>query len=414
MASNHDYSKYMIMTLNLEKTNGITLERVLASLKRIDDVTFRVPKMLFISGFENKNAAELDRTVVRDGISATNPDSYSALIEFARRARDLNTLVSLEFEYSFGSTLDDFYPFYERNGCFYREPKNEKIQIDFKQEYISGLFERRFEKIFKLFPFLIENGTVMLDSIISDMKANGQAPSVMGFKNKIISVLNDYGVDVLTDKIINEQSTQSRGRNFLLQKIFKDKYDFTLNIPVIKSISGMSMTEIMKNYPKRVAGRVDSNKKCADALYTNVVELDDFIQDERFDNQFAMKFALETVPFFYLNGKIMRRWQTANGGVVVDYSDGTVSDGARGEIRLKGNRVKVQNAVCLPIYWRQDCYCLFSTQDSDKTINMVASSVKLISIDENGKKESRLFTVKDNLVTLPIEGEKLYFVEIVR
>lgn len=432
MKSGFDYTANMMMKLFLARPDGkggsevvCDFDSALEIIKEVDILTAGAPKIIYLVGWQycghdDKYPAFFQ---VNPYLKGKNHDSaHEGLMHLISEAKKYNTTVSVHINLADAYENSPVFDEYVSNNAlitniFGKRAKIEKYnglpcyKVNYKAEWESGLFEKRFNKLLEIIP-LEDIGTVHIDNF--QCYANGKpavsAEEMQIYRKKIINAFRDKGIDVTTEFTYREGALTKLFYGKIVRDRLPVKYPIDLlgGVPAVWWTDKMTGEEIMKYYPHVYGGGLLKNEKFGAALYGNI-HGEELFGKENFHREFIRQFALINVPFFYLNSKIRKGFTEDKQGVTVEYTDSTVSDGKTGQITNGSRVLKTDEFVCLPVFWIENGYIAYSEKGGLHTLYLDGTEAK-ISIA--GKNEKKIFPIIDGKLEYVMNCGELYIIKV--
>ncbi|MBS4196898.1 NPCBM/NEW2 domain-containing protein [Lederbergia citri] len=372
-----DYSKTLVMKYFLARNGNVelNLEEALEATKKIDNLTRGIPKVVYLVGwqFEGHDSKYPSWDEVNKGLKrAQDETAEDSLIWLMEEAKKYNTTISLHMNMTTAfpdSPLWDEYVAADLigkvgkksagvyNGVEVKEGDYSiyggSHAISYYRDWNSGLLQQRIQRLINMLPPLKDGQTIHTDAfhLVIPSSTNPTRRNLNisewhqereGYTNedevktmrKIFQYWRDQGFD-LTSEFVDSYRD---GETFVgLQPMawhFRGagaQKNWLLNVPASlyaggdgpNALYGMSMLG---------EGRVKRN---------NLANLNGFLQD----------FALNTLPWYYLN----RLQRLSDDGMVVQFSDDVRSymDGDKVTIKQGDKLLRIGGDVFIPVLWRE-------------------------------------------------------------
>lgn len=438
MSYRYDYTKSMIMKLFLAEPDRNGGSRVycdfgqaLEIIKTVDAVTLGVHKIIYLVGWQYLGHDDKYPAFFKVNEYLKRREDESALeslLWLIEPGEKYNTTVSVHINLSDAYENSPIFADYVVNKALIRNKngKAAKIEsynglpcykIDYKAEWTSGLFKKRAEKLLNLLP-LQKIGTVHIDDFQCYVNNSPKvsAYEMQYYRKKIIDWFSERGIDVTTEFTYREGALTGIGYGKVVRDILKSFYPIDLlgKVPAVWHVDKLTGEEIMKYYPHVYCGGKLSNKKYADALYYNI-QCEEIWKNSTdpqiWLGEFIRQFALINVPFFYLSSKIKKNYTENKNGVTVEFSDGTISDGAAGTIKIASRTLKEKDFVCLPIFWQENSYIAYSETNRNATLFVRGREASVYAVTANGLVFIEKANILNEKITAELQGKTLYIIK---
>lgn len=430
MSFRFDYADTMMMKLFMSKPDksggsevACDFDKALEIIKEIDILTVGAPKIIYLVGWQycghdDKYPAFFE---VNPYLKGKNEDTaHDSLLKLISEAKKYNTTVSVHINLADAYENSPLFDDYIKNNALIKNifGKPARIEsynglpcykINYKAEWISGLFKKRFDRLLETVP-LEAIGTVHIDNFQCYANANPyiSASEMQIYRKKIIDTFSQKKIDITTEFTYREGFLTCISYGKIVRDILPERYPIDLlgKVPAVWWADKMTGEEIMKYYPHVYGGGLLKNNKYAAALYGNI-HGEELFSGENFRQEFIKQFALINVPFFYLNSKIRKNYTESKNGVIVEYTDSTVSDGVSGCIRNGSKVLKTNDFVCLPMYWLSDSYIAYSEKGGTHTLYIDSSSAEIRKVGTDSKEK---VPVTDGKLEYSMNPGQLYII----
>lgn len=443
----YDYTKTMMMKLKMadpDRKGGSIIyanaEKALDIIRKVDNITLGTPKIMYLVGWQylghdDKYPAFFE---VNEGIKRSSDKSAKdSLIWLIEEAKKYNTVVSLHINFADAYEDSPIFDEYVKNNALIRNASGKPAKIEkyngkacykisYKEEWESGLFQKRADMLFELFP-IAEMGTVHVDNFqcYVNRKPYVSAEEMKYYRNKMIDYFKDKGVDITSEFTYRE----GKGSKALYGKITRDvtphRYPIAClgKIPAVWWTDKMTLEEYYMYYPHVYGGGLTKDSRACNLFYGNI-HGEDLFQKEEWESEFIKYFLAVNVPFFYLNQK-QRVGFVDKAMHLVKYSDGTVTSdsgvitNAKGEI-IKSGRLrvtekgKVMLGNCKVFLPYKDGYVAYNSLDGTMSgqIDGIGKSAVISKITADGLVGSKEVNVTNGTITFDVEANKGYFIKI--
>lgn len=428
MAFRHDYTQCMMTKLIMaypdRKGGSVILcdcEKALDIIRKTDKLTLGVKKIIYLvgwqyNGHDDKYPAffEVNEGIKRKG-DACARDSLLWLIAEARK---YNTVVSVHVNFTDAYEDSPSFAEYVKAGAlirnaFGRPAKIERYngkpcyKISYKEEWESGLFRKRAEKLLEVLP-LEEAGTVHVDNFqcYVNRKPFVDAQEMQYYREKMIDFMAEKGVDITSEFTYREGRETALLYGRITRDVTPRKYPVALldKIPAVWWVDKLSYEEYFDYYPERYCGGMPKNKKIVSMLYGNI-HGEELWREENWQQAFVKEFYTINVPFFHLAKK--KKKSLGKRAASVRYEDGTVSE-ACGRITQNGKTLKDGDFVYIPY---MDGYAVYSGERSAVSVETPLRTATVYEITEEGLKEKEYFEILNGELVFGCKPYTAYFIK---
>lgn len=434
----YDYTRTMMMKLFLARPNRkggsevlCNFEEALSIIRAIDAITCGAPKIIYLvgwqyNGHDDKYPAFFEvNPFLKRPQDKTARDSLLWLIEEAKK---YHTVVSVHINLADAYENSPIFPDYVVNKALIttRSGRPAGIEeyngltcykINYKAEWNSGLFHSRLKKLLALLP-LEELGTVHVDNF--QCYVNGfprvSAYEMQYYRKKMIQAFAEKGIDITTEFTYREGTLTRLAYGTVVRELLPTRYPIDLLdvVPAVWWADKMTGEEIMRHYPRAYGGGLLKNEKYAAALYGNIHGEELWLggaSPDKWLAEFTRQFALINLPYFYLSAKLKRNYKEDKCGVTVEFSDGTVSDGKTGEIRIGHKILKDKAFVCLPVFWQKNGYLAYDENGGKRTLYLDGKNAAISEISLQGLTPVANEAIFDGKIEFSLQPGTLYAIK---
>ena len=429
MAFNYDYSQCMVTKLLMavpDRKGGSLVycdcDKALNIIRETDNMTKGITKIVYLvgwqyNGHDDKYPAFFE---VNEGIKGKGErTALESLLRLMKEAKKHNTVVSLHINLTDAYEDSPLFADYVKAEALIRtrggkpaaiEKYNGKkcYKISYKEEWESGLFSARCEKLFSLLP-LKEQGTVHVDNFQCYVN---HAPFVSAeeqiyYRELMIDYFAQNGIDITTEFTYRE----GRGSALLYGKITRDITPRRYPIALLGKVGAnwwvdkMSLEEYYKYYPHLIGGGMPKCRRAARLFYGNI-HCEDIWKKPDWHAELLKEFCLVQLPHFYLNGKT-RCGFTDRARRAVKYTDGSVSC-ADGTIICGKEKVKYENNKFLPF---ASGYCAYSLCGAKVSGNIGADSAEIFRITACGDEYVSAVKAENGRISLDVPPGTAYYIQ---
>lgn len=393
-----DYSKYIMLKIDIANpdnkggTNVIhTFEQALEAIKKANILTLGAPKIVYLVGWQYLGHDDKYPAFFEVNEAAKRPQDESAqdsLLWLINEAKKYNTVVSLHINLSDAYPDSPLWDEYMKNDLILLNRKNKPkvtgvwngrkaYQVRFKQEYESGYFKKRVDKLFELVP-LDEIGTIHVDAFFVRKGKGTKISDEKIYRRKMIEYFLSRGVDVTSEFIYRELNCGYRS--------LWGKSDVIGLIPAFWHLR-MTQRDYMKYSPQVLAGGslnmdLQWDKDLEYLFYGNCHGEGAFNNNDY--QMFAREFSLMSVPYLFLNKHKLKKITGFLKNRRAFFSDGVISTVKNKKIIQNGKTLKENNSVFMPVAWLENTYYAWSDKDRTLTID---KPHQVFEICETGYKE---------------------------
>lgn len=428
MKFTYDYTKCMMMKLKMadpDRKGGSIIycdcEKALTIIRETDALTLGIPKIIYLVGWQYNGHDDRYPAffAVNEGIrrpcDKTALDSLLWLIE---QAKQYHTVVSVHINFADAYEDSPIFDDYVKANALIRNRlgKNARIEryngkpcykISYKEEWESGLFHKRVDRILEMLP-LQQAGSVHVDNFqcYVNRRPHVSAAEMQEYRNRMIDYLAEKGIDITSEFTYRE----GKGTGLLYGRITRDvtptRYPMALlgRIPAVWWVDKMTMQEYFDYYPEKYCGGLPKNKKARAMLYGNIHGEETWLQPN-WHAAFLKEFCTINVPFYYLSQKQKKAFGKGQNSVI--YQDGTVSR-VDGTIVSDGQVVKQGNTVFLPYL---DGYIVYSDTSCNVSGKVPFASAQLFEITAQGKAALQTLQAQNGQMQVSVTGGKAYYLQ---
>lgn len=425
----YNYTNTMMMKLKMadpDKKGGtiihINVEKAFEIIKTIDNLTLGVKKIIYLVGWQylghdDKYPAffEANEGIKRE-CDASARDSIMWLIE---EAKNFNTVVSLHVNFTDAYEDSPLFNEYIANKALIRnsngkpaviEKYNGKgcYKISYKEEWKSGLFVKRIDKLLDLYP--IESiGTLHVDNFqcYVNRKPFISAEEMQYYRDLMIKYLRDKGIDITSEFTYREGKGSAMGYGKITRDFTPTRYPIALlnKIPAVWWVDKMTIEEYFAYYPHIYGGGLPKNQKARNLFYGNIHAEELFLQSD-WQSKFLKEFLLVNVPFFYLNAKKRIGFIDKKRNKIL-YDDGTVTycDGTI----MHGDEI-VKNRDNLFLHFMNG-YVIYNSKGGRVQGKIVAGDYVLYEITDEGLREISRISSELNSIVVIVKPNTGYYLK---
>lgn len=395
-------------------------EKALEIIRQTDNFTLGIKKIVYLvgwqyNGHDDKYPAFFE---VNEGIKRKcDKTALESLLWLIGEAKKYNTIVSAHINFADAYEDSPLFNDFVKAGALIRNAfgKPAKIEryngkacykISYKEEWESGLFKARIDRILDLLP-LKEAGTVHVDNFqcYVNRKPFVSAAEMQSYRDKMIAYLAEKGIDITSEFTYREGDGTALLYGRITRDVTPTRYPIALldKIPAVWWVDKMTKQEYFDYYPQRYCGGMPKDKTVRKMLYGNIHGEDVWLKEE-WHADFVKQFYTVNVPFFCLADKKKKRF--GKGKKSVEFEDGTISS-ANGRITCGDRVLKDGDYVFMPF---KDGYAVYSGQ-RETAEGFVGTDVsRVYEITANGLKEMYKIDTCTGKVAFKCKRETAYFI----
>ncbi len=401
---NYDYSKILWMKMFLAKPDYenntsevlINFEQALEIIKRIDNITQGIEKIIYLVGWQGLGHDDLypEMNVInpylKRSCDATAKDSLLWLIENAKK---YNTVISYHGNVADAYKASPTHNEFVKAGAVLKHSDGTAAVIEifngrdayktsYKQYWESGLFKKIFDDFCEAVP-VKEAGTVHLDNfcIAENMFPRTDVDQQNEARNKMLDYVMSLGIDVTSEYTYRELPLRADADHHPVRKYYglykkdlpvgewKNAPMHTLGrIPAVWWMSGMTIDDCINVQPEQFSGYLnDAVLKTVfyGTMHGEDIWMNNGIEKEVWVPLFIKEFCTHHVPYIYLNRYKRLSYREDDGNYIVSFSDGVESTGKTKSITKNGVVLKQGNDVILPLTEDNKVFVAYSESGKD-------------------------------------------------
>lgn len=416
---NYDYSKILWMKMFLAKPDYenntsdvlINFEQALEIIKRIDNITQGIEKIIYLVGWQGLGHDDLypEMNVINPYLKrdcdATAKDSLLWLVENAKK---YNTVISYHGNVADAYKASPTHNEFVKAGAVLKHSDGTPAVIEifngrdayktsYKQYWESGLFKKIFDDFCEAVP-VKEAGTVHLDNFCiaenffprTDVEEQNEA------RNKMLDYVMSLGIDVTSEYTYRELPLRADADHHPVRKYYglyekdlpvgewKNAPMHTLGrIPAVWWMSGMTIDDCINVQPEQFSGYLnDAVLKTVfyGTMHGEDIWMNNGIEKEVWVPLFIKEFCTHHVPYIYLNRYKRLSYKEDDGNYIVSFSDGVESTGKTKSITKNGVVLKQGNDVILPLTEDNKVFVAYSESGKDGEWNIPDAEFKKASV----------------------------------
>lgn len=430
MNNNYNYAHSMMMKIKLSEPDNkggcliyANFESTLDFIKQIDMMTLGAPKIIYLIGWQylghdDKYPAFFEvNDLLKRAQDATGLDS---LLWLMAEAKKYNTILSVHINLSDAYPDSPLWQEYIDKDLILKNNKgelkctgewngNKCYQVRFAEEVKSGMFYKRVDKLFDLLP-LAEIKTLHIDAFFARKGLNTTIASEKAARRMMIEYLNGKGVDVTSEFLYRETESGRRMH-------YGDSDVVGMIASYWKPV--LNSKEIIKYQADKVPGGKICNSLTLDKniqwlIYGGMQGEDIILEGGDWQKKFLKEFVLYNLPYLYLNN--YKRIRVKGIGIFrsCQYNSGIVTNIIGHKIIDKGNVLKHNNELCLPIDWRDNSYIAYSEKGGDQIWYLKGKQACVYKYDHNGIGKKMLININANgTVKYCASNHTAYLIEVI-
>jgi hypothetical protein len=443
---NYDYSKLLWMKMFLAKPDYenntsevlINFEQAFEIIKRIDNITQGIQKLIYLVGWQGLGHDDLypEMDLVNEHLKrecdATAKESLLWLIEEAKKC---NTVISYHGNVADAYRASPTHQEFVKEGAVLKHPDGSPAVIEvfndrdafktsYKQYWESGLFKKIFDDFCEAVP-VKEAGTVHLDNfcIAENMFPRTDVYEQNEARNKMLDYVMSLGIDVTSEYTYRELPLRSDAQTHPVRKYYalyennlpiSDWREAPLHtlgrIPAVWWMSNMTIDDCMNISPEQFSGYL--NDAVLKTVFYGTMHGEDIWMNNGNDEDvwvplFIREFCTHHVPYIYLNRYKRLSYKEDDGNYIVRFSDGVESTGRTKTITQNGIVLKHGNDVILPLTENNKIYVAYSENGRDGKWNIPDAEFEKASvynITQNGNEYICDVTVTDKKIQLNLKS----------
>lgn len=392
----YDYPQCMVMKMPLArpekdgKTSRVlnTFEDAMEMIRTMDAVTQGITKILYLVGWQYLGHDDKYPDFFQVNEALRRPQdatAHESMLWLIREAAKYHTVVSVHI--NFNDAYDNAPSFlrYVQAGALIRKKNGQPdpieryngrkcYKVSFKEEWESGLFRERFDRLLELLP-LQQAGTVHVDNFqcYHNYHPDITIREMQAYRRKMIEYVIGKGIDITSEFTYREDERLPNHRVFgLPREHHPDAPLDTLGlIPVSWWCTRMRREEYVSIPPQLYGGGMYKDKRYANYLYGNMHGEEIFRDYHKpggdWLGRFVHDFATVQVPYRYLcrHRRLAIKGRGRNERCI--FSDGIVSYNRGRRITVKGKTFKQGENVFLPIDTEQTRWIAYSKKGDSRS-----------------------------------------------
>lgn len=443
---NYNYSKILWMKMFLAKPDFenntsevlINFEQASEIIKRIDNITQGIEKIIYLVGWQGLGHDDLypEMNVINPYLKrecdATAKDSLLWLIAEAKKS---NTVIS------YHGNVADAYKASPTHEEFVKESAvlkhtdgtpavieifngRDAYKTSYKQFWESGLFKKIIDDFCEAVP-VKEAGTVHLDNfcIAENMFPRTDVEQQNEARNKMLDYVMSLGIDVTSEYTYRELLLRADAEKHPVRKYYAQYQDnlpvgdwrdaplHTLGrIPAVWWMSNMTIDDCINIQPEEFSGYL--NDSVLKTVFYGTMHGEDIWMNNGIDSEvwvplFVREFCTHHIPYIYLNRYKRLSYKEDDGNYIVTFDGGVESTGRTKTITRNGIVLKNGNDVILPLTQDNMTFVAYSENGKDGEWNIPDapfSKAAVYNITEYGNEYIGDVTVTDKKILLSLSA----------
>lgn len=399
-----------------------TFEQVLEKIHIVDNLTVDAPKIVYLVGWQYLGHDDKYPAFFEVNEAAKRPQDATALdslLWLMEEAKQYNTTISLHINLSDAYPDSPLWDAYIKHNLIllnmWGKPKctgswngHKAYQVRFAEEYKSGYFQKRVDQLLSLIP-LESAGTVHVDAFFVRKGKDTSITEEKLYRRKMVEYFSDRGIDVTSEFIYREWKLGYRS--------LWGKSDMIGVIPAIWNLR-MTQKDYLRYSPQVLAGGclnkdLQWDKDLQYLFYGNTHGEPIFNIEGDWSSAFTEAFALESVPYFFLNRHQLVKINGKGKKRTAVFSDGVESAVNGQTIRQNGHLLKENETLCVPIHWKKDCYYAWSKEACTKTFTISGTMAEIYEVNKEGSLFVKEIPIIQNLAKVDFTAGQTYLIKVV-
>lgn len=443
---NYDYSKILWMKMFLAKPDFenntsevlINFEQASEIIKRIDNITQGIEKIIYLVGWQGLGHDDLypEMNVINPYLKrecdATAKDSLLWLIAEAKKC---NTVISYHGNVADAYKASPTHEEFVKESAVLKHPDGTPAVIEifngrdayktsYKQFWESGLFKKIIDDFCEAVP-VKEAGTVHLDNfcIAENMFPRTDVEQQNEARNKMLDYVMSLGIDVTSEYTYRELLLRADAEKHPVRKYYAQYQDnlpvgdwrdaplHTLGrIPAVWWMSNMTIDDCINIQPEEFSGYL--NDSVLKTVFYGTMHGEDIWMNNGIDSEvwvplFIREFCTHHIPYIYLNRYKRLSYKEDDGNYIVTFDGGVESTGRIKTITRNGIVLKNGNDVILPLTQDDMTFVAYSENGKDGEWNIPDapfSKAAVYNITEYGNEYIGDVTVTDKKILLSLSA----------
>lgn len=443
---NYNYSKILWMKMFLAKPDFenntsevlINFEQASEIIKRIDNITQGIEKIIYLVGWQGLGHDDLypEMNVINPYLKrecdATAKDSLLWLIAEAKKC---NTVISYHGNVADAYKASPTHEEFVKESAVLKHPDGTPAVIEifngrdayktsYKQFWESGLFKKIIDDFCEAVP-VKEAGTVHLDNfcIAENMFPRTDVEQQNEARNKMLDYVMSLGIDVTSEYTYRELLLRADAEKHPVRKYYAQYQDnlpvgdwrdaplHTLGrIPAVWWMSNMTIDDCINIQPEEFSGYL--NDSVLKTVFYGTMHGEDIWMNNGIDSEvwvplFIREFCTHHIPYIYLNRYKRLSYKEDDGNYIVTFDGGVESTGRIKTITRNGIVLKNGNDVILPLTQDDMTFVAYSENGKDGEWNIPDapfSKAAVYNITEYGNEYIGDVTVTDKKILLSLSA----------
>lgn len=443
---NYNYSKILWMKMFLAKPDFenntsevlINFEQASEIIKRIDNITQGIEKIIYLVGWQGLGHDDLypEMNVINPYLKrecdATAKDSLLWLIAEAKKC---NTVISYHGNVADAYKTSPTHEEFVKESAVLKHPDGTPAVIEifngrdayktsYKQFWESGLFKKIIDDFCEAVP-VKEAGTVHLDNfcIAENMFPRTDVEQQNEARNKMLDYVMSLGIDVTSEYTYRELLLRADAEKHPVRKYYAQYQDnlpvgdwrdaplHTLGrIPAVWWMSNMTIDDCINIQPEEFSGYL--NDSVLKTVFYGTMHGEDIWMNNGIDSEvwvplFVREFCTHHIPYIYLNRYKRLSYKEDDGNYIVTFDGGVESTGRTKTITRNGIVLKNGNDVILPLTQDDMTFVAYSENGKDGEWNIPDapfSKAAVYNITEYGNEYIGDVTVTDKKILLSLSA----------
>lgn len=438
------YTECMVMKMPLAfpakdgKTSKVvhTFAEALELIKTVDTVTLGITKIIYLVGWQYLGHDDKYPDFFEVNQALKCPQHQTALESLRwlmAEARSYHTVVSLHINFNDAYENAPSFDRYLRSGALIRKRNGKPhaieryngrrcYKVSFKEEWESGLFQERFDKLLKLLP-LQDAGTVHVDNFQCYHNYNPRVTirEMQDYRRKMIAYVAAKGIDITSEFTYREDERLPNRMPFGLPREHHPSAPLdTLGlIPLSWWCTRMRREEYVEIPPEVYGGGIYKDKRYANYLYGNMHGEEIFREAREMGKdwlrRFVHDFATVQLPYRYLCRHRRLAIEGHGKNECCVFAHGIVSYNRRRRITKDGATLKEENTLFLPVDVGETAWVAYSEKGDSRSWRLPmpdGTAVNLYRVTPAGQCFLKQQTVREESLFLPLNAGEMLLVKI--
>lgn len=385
-----------------------TFEDAMEMIRTVDTVTQGITKIIYLVGWQYLGHDDKypDFFQVNEALKRPqDPTAHESMLWLMREAKKYHTIVSVHINFNDAYDNAPSFDRYLKANALIRKKNGQPdpieryngrkcYKVSFKEEWESGLFQERFDRLLDLLP-LQEARTVHVDNFqcYHNYHPDITIREMQEYRRKMIEYVLGKGIDITSEFTYREDESLPNRMPFGLPRGHHPAAPLdTLGlIPVSWWCTRMRREEYVGISPKLYGGGMYKDKRYANYLYGNMhgeeIFGDYHKPDGNWISRFVHDFATVQVPYRYLcrHERLAIEGHGVNERCIL--SDGIISYNRDRRITVNGETFKEGDNVFLPFNAEETQWIAYSAKGDSRSWRFpVRKSAVIYRVEPTGNR----------------------------